>query len=218
MIILNFKIYPETFDQAALALAQIAQKVSQESGVKIVLAVSALDLYRLSQKVSLDLYLQHTDLHQQGPFTGQISSLQASYLGAKGTLLNHSEHPLPPGTIRTIIKQNQTIKNLKTVLCVKSFGQAEKWGLKTKPDYLAYEPKNLIGRKDVSVSSQKPEIIKKLVDLSSPLPVLAGAGIHQKQDITIALSLGAKGVIVSSDVVTATNPEKELADLASAFA
>ncbi len=217
MIIINFKLYPQTFKDGALSLVKICEKVSQESKIKIIPAVSALDLYRLSKETSLDLYLQNTDHFLEGRHSGWVSPLQASFLGAKGTLLNHSEHPLPPGTVKTIIKQNQTIKNFKTVLCVKSFGQAEIWGLNSKPDYLAYEPKSLIANKKKSVATEKPLIIKKLVDLAQDIPVLAGAGIHQKSDISTALSLGVKGVIVSSDVVTATDPEKELFDLVSAF-
>ncbi len=217
MIILNFKLYPQTFEDGALSLVKVCQEVSEKFKVPIIPAVSALDLHRLSSVSSLDFFLQKTDQYLEGKHTGWTSALQASYLGAKGALLNHSEHPLPSGTVKAVLKSNKSIPNFKTVLCIKSLGQALSWALSLKPDYLAYEPKNLIARKDVSVSSEKPKIIKKLVNLSKNVPILVGAGIHSKQDVVTALSLGAKGVVLSSDVVASKDPKKELTDLASAF-
>ena len=56
-----------------------------------------------------------------------------------------------------------------------------------------------------------------MVDKYSKTPVLVGAGIHSKQDVKIALDLGAKGILVATDVIEADNPKKELAELARGF-
>jgi len=62
------------------------------------------------------------------------------------------------------------------------------------------------------VTTEKPKVIKKIVELSS-ISVIVGAGIHSKQDIETSLKMGAKGILVSSDIVLADNPEQELRKL-----
>jgi len=39
-------------------------------------------------------------------------------------------------------------------------GQSETWAKNITPDFIAYEPKDLIGSKEKSVASEKPEVIK----------------------------------------------------------
>lgn len=221
MLFINFKIYPQTFGQGAINLAKTCQKVAKKTGVKIIPVVSALDL-RVVKKICDQVWLQHVDVHFQGKYTGYISPLAAVSAGADGTLLNHSEHQVPPGQIRQILSrfENLNIENLdfKFTVCFKTKGQAQNWvsKLKPKPDFVAYEPPELIGG-DVSVSQAQPEVINRIVELLPNHNLIIGAGVNSKKDVLKALELGAKGVLVSSDVVTADNPEKELLDLAKGF-
>jgi triosephosphate isomerase len=73
------------------------------------------------------------------------------------------------------------------------------------------------------VTSEKPEIISEVVKAmaegvtTAPIPVLVGAGVHSAADVKKALELGAKGVLVATDVVLAEDPEVALRELASAF-
>jgi triosephosphate isomerase len=84
------------------------------------------------------------------------------------------------------------------------------------PDYIAYEPRELIGNKEKSVSSEKPDVIQHLTS-NIQLPVLIGAGIHSPEDIKVGLRLGAKGFLLATDVVKAEDPYHELSELAEAF-
>ena len=119
--------------------------------------------------------------------------------GHTGTLLNHSDFRLDFKTIEETMLELEGIK-------ISTFD----------PDFLAFEPPELIGDKDKSVSSEKPEDIQRLVS-SVQVPVFVGAGVHNAQDVKIALEMGAKGILVATDVVKAANPEKELRELAGAF-
>lgn len=215
MILVNFKIYKETFGIGALKLAEICKKVGQKSGVKIIPVVSALNAVEIKEKLKMEVYLQAIDIFNEGAKTGFISPVQAKELKIDGSILNHSEHRIKPGMTKTILKNCP--KNFKSVVCISSLGQAEGWAKNINPDIIAYEPKELIGSKDKSVATEKPEIIKKIVKKYPKIPILVGAGIHSKKDVEVSLKLGAKGILISSFIVKAKDPEKELTELASAF-
>lgn len=215
MILVNFKVYKETFGEGAIKLAEICKKVSQKTGVKIIPVVSALDAYRIKKELEMEVYLQAVDEVEEGAKTGQISPFQAKALNIDGTILNHSENRIKSGTIKKMLKNWP--KGFKSVLCISSLGQSEGWAKNLTPDIIAYEPKELIGSKDRSVATEKPEIIKKIVKKYPKIPILVGAGIHSKEDVAVSLKLGAKGVLISSFIVKSKDPEKELTEIASVF-
>jgi triosephosphate isomerase len=100
-------------------------------------------------------------------------------------------------------------------LCADSLEEAQKLAT-LGPDFIAYEPPELIGSKDKSVSTEKPDIITSIVT-NVKCPILIGAGVHSAEDVKVGLKLGAKGILVATDVVLAENPEEELRKLAEAF-
>ncbi len=216
MIIINFKIYRETFGDKSVELAKICKSVMEKTGVKIIPAVSALDVYRIKKEVALDnLLIQSTDGLIEGARTGYIGLEPAKLAGATGSLINHSEHRLKPGTIKKLLAAIP--KDFTSIVCLQSWGQVNSWAKNIKPTMIAYEPSELIGNREKSVSSEKPELIKKIVDFYKDIPILAGAGIHSENDIEIGLKLGAKGFLLATDVIKATDPEAELSRLAKAF-
>lgn len=215
MIVVNFKIYEETFGDKALGLAKICQKVSKKTQVKIIPAVSALNAISIKNELGMEVWLQNTDEMFEGAKSGAISPLQAKHLGISGTLINHSENRKKPGTIKKMLVNWPD--GFKVMLCLGSLGQAESWAKNLKPDFIAYEPKSLIGSKDKSVASEKPEVIKNMVDKYPKIPVFVGAGIHSIKDVEASLKLGAKGILISTYIVKSNNPEKKLEELASCF-
>lgn len=215
MILLNIKLYPQTFAHKALDFAAIAKSVSQKTGVKIYPVVSALDAVNIHEKLGIEVYLQHVDPFLEGAHSGFVSPLHAQSLGIKGSLLNHSEHRLQPGTIKSLLKHWP--KDFDSVLCLQTLGQLNTWAKKLTPTYFAYEPKEYIGNSQISVSTGKPEQVKKFADILGKKNLLIGAGIHQGSDVVTGLKLGAKGILVASSVVKSVNPEKELMSLALAF-
>jgi triosephosphate isomerase len=130
-------------------------------------------------------------------------------------MLNHSENKLPVQVVLSIVKKCRKL-GLKTLVCAASVEEAKEIE-PSKPDLLGYEPPEFIGSRIASVSTAKPEVIKQLITKIKTVSTLVGAGVHSCQDVKVALELGAKGVLVASDVVLAKDPKKELEDLAKGF-
>lgn len=214
MVFVNFKTYRQGTGEKAVKLAKVCQAVEKKTTIKIIPIVQVADVFRLANQ-GFEVWTQHLDDINFGPNTGQILPQAIVAAGAEGTLLNHSEYKLPLEVIREIIKRCQALK-LKTLVCSDNLEEA-KAIVKNKPDFIAYEPPDFIGSRTDSVSSAKPEVIRDFTKEIKTVPVLVGAGVHFQKDVKVALKLGAKGVLVATDVVLAKKPEKELLDLAGGF-
>ena len=216
MIIVNFKAYESAIGEKALELAKIHDKVAQETGVEIIIAVQPTDIYRVSQAVSIPVYAQHVDPVGYGSNTGWILPETIKEAGASGTLLNHSEHRFQSHeSLEKAINRLRDDLNLKTIVCAESDDEGAEISQKMSPDFIAIEPPELIGG-DISISTSQPELIKNAVNKIGD-NVLVGAGVKNSQDIKIALELGAKGVLLASGVTKASDPESVLRDLVSAY-
>lgn len=203
LTIINFKTYKS--GQQALKLAKSIQKVSS----KIIIGVQPTDITPISKKTKLQVFAQHVDCLEPGRYTGFITPQSVKKAGAVGTFLNHSEHPLPIRILEETIKLCKKTK-LKTAVFTSNLAVAKKIEA-FKPDYLIYEPPELVaGNK--SVSKTKPHLI---IDMSRKLKTkfLVGAGIKNKEDVKKALELGAFGIAVSSAITKSKNPRKALKEL-----
>jgi len=216
MIFVNFKTYREAMEERGVTLAKVCEEVNQKDNLPVIPVVQIVDLYRVAKSVRTPVWVQHLDWYPPGQYTGWLNLEAIAATGAKGTILNHSEHKLPFGTIRRTIKRiKKSNPQFQVLICCRSLGQAERL-VKLKPDFLAYEPPELIGG-EVSVSESNPTAIAHFVEICGETPAIIGAGIKNKNDVKIGLRLGAKGILVSSHVVLAENPRKVLRDLAEGF-
>lgn len=215
MILINFKTYKETYGEKAIELAKIVKKVADKTGIRMIVVASALDAARIQKETGVEVWLQNVDEYSGGRATGWISMDQARALGIKGSLLNHSEHGKPKGTIQKIIKGKPD--DFEICLCIGSIGQIEKWGAAAGADYIMFEPPSLIASKDKSIASEEPKMILHAVEKSLGTKIIAGAGIKSKSDVEISLKMGAVGVVSASDFVLSTDPEKELMELVEGF-
>ena len=203
MIIVNFKKYKTGAE--AIKLAKTCEKVAKETKSRIIIAVLPYDLPAISKTVKIPVYSQYIN-----------NTITAKWLKTwgkpKGTLLNHADNPISNEILSKLIKEAHKgiFGKLKVIACCTTTKRAKEIE-RLKPDYIAIEPKALIGSKK-SVSKTKPELIKKTVE-AVKIPVLCGAGIHNKEDVKKALELGAKGVLVASAVAKAKNPGKVLREL-----
>ena len=217
MILVNFKTYQRGSGGKAVELVEICQEVQEETGVEIIPVVQALDLSLIVKAVAVPVFLQHLDPSLPGAFTGSINLETALEQGARGVILNHAEKKLPPGKIRQVIKRcRDKDGDFGVLVCCRSLAQARKY-LKFKPDFLAYEPVELIGGK-ISVSQAKPGVVKNFIELTKgkTSPII-GAGIKTAEDIEMGLKLGAKGFLIASGIVSAKNPKKQLLEFAEVF-
>lgn len=201
--IINLKTYQQGND--SLKLAKVIESINKN----IIVSCEATDIFNLSKNTKLKIYAQHVDSYLPGRNTGFILPESVKKNGAVGAMLNHSEHPLDFKTIKETILRCKKI-GLKVMLFAKDLNQAKKFE-SLKPEYIIIEPPELVAGK-ISVSNAKPDLIKK-ISKKLKSKFLVGAGIKTKQDIDIALKLGASGVALASAVTTAKNPKKVLEEL-----
>lgn len=210
LIVVNFKVYEQGTGDNALRLAKIHERVAEETGANIAIAVSPLDLAKVVSSVKIPVFVQHMDHYPYGSHTGFIVADEVKNLGAYGTLLNHAEHPLENEMIKKTIERAKQV-GLFTIVCANTPERGREI-MKFNPDLVAVEPPELIGG-DVSVSKAEPQIIERAVAMIGENKVLVGAGIKNDEDVKIALSLGACGVLLASGVVKAQDPYAALLSL-----
>lgn len=208
LIFINFKTYPQGTGQSAVKLTKICEEAGKESGFNIIPVVQAVDLYRLTKEVNIPLWIQNLDWQPPGKYTGWTNLEAVVEAGAKGTLINHSEHQVLLGTIKQILAR---AGKFKAMVCGKTLGQMEKL-TKLKPDFIAYEVSELIGS-EVSIVKKHQKAVGHAVEICKDVPLIVGAGIHQANDLKIAQKLGVRGVLISSAVVLAENPKEKLLSL-----
>ncbi len=203
VIVINLKTYQQ--GEKSLKIAKEIEKVNPN----IILGVQVSDIYEIAKKTKLKVYVQHVDYFEVGRNTGYVLPEAVKKSKAVGTFLNHSEHKLDFDVLKKTISRCKKIK-LKTLVFASNLKEAEKIQ-KLKPDYLVIEPPELVGGKK-SVSKEKPELIRN-IKKKIKMDFLVGAGINTREDIKIAMNLGASGVAFSSVLTQAKMPGKKLKEL-----
>jgi len=214
MIILNFKSYRESAGEKGLALVRICQKISQETGLRIIPCVQTADLGFISRQVEIPIWAQHFDLKETKKNTGWVTAHSLVQAGASGVLLNHSEHPLESSRLAEFVQTARDSK-LETLIFASDLEEAGEFD-KFRPDYLFLETPRLIAKEAMVHFDQEKEKIRKFAQSVYSFP-LVGAGISKAEDVRESLALGVKGVGLSSAFVLAEEPEKVLRDLATGF-
>ncbi len=208
MIIINFKNYKRGKD--ALELARTIFLYANQA----IVAVSSPYIKEISGNTGLKVYAQHVDYHEAGRSTGYVIPESIDENGAKGTLLNHSEHPLSIEVIKKTMKRCNE-RGLKVVICVKNITQAKKFKA-LNPYAMAFEdPKFIASGK--SITSMEPDALSKFVKVLSDTNIIpiCGAGISSGEDVKKAYEIGCKGVLIASAIADSHNPEKILKEISS---
>ncbi len=205
MIITNFKTYATATGKAAIDLAKTHQDVADETGAYIGISVQAIDLMAVCQAVKIPVWAQHIDPISHGSNTGHVLPELVKEAGAVGTLLNHSERRLERSVIEASLKRAKEV-GLKVILCAKDAEEVESF-VELEPDFIAYEPPEFIGSKDISVATGKPEIIEKAAKLVGQGKLIVGAGVKDGHDVETSIQLGAHGVLLASAITRAEDPK-----------
>jgi triosephosphate isomerase len=199
-------------------IGRVLQTAGQRHGVAVALAPSTPDIARLADRLSLPILGQHVDFGPAGARTGFVVPEALRAAGARGALVNHSEHPLTVEEVGWTVGR-LTGMSLTPVVCAKDAEHARVLA-QFRPAYLAVEPPDLIGGQR-SVSSARPEVVHDAVAavhaVSPWTRVLCGAGVHTGADVAKALELGSEGVLVASAVTRASDPAKALEELLSGY-
>lgn len=216
IVILNYKTYLESSGENALELARALKSASEESGITMVAAPQAADIYRIQDQISLPIFAQHIDPITPGGHTGSNLIETLIEAGISGSLINHSENRMKLADIDEVIqlcKQN----DIESCVCTNNIATSK--AIATfSPDAVAVEPPELIGT-GIPVSQAQPEVVedsvKGIKSINKKIKVLCGAGISTGDDMKAAMDLGADGVLLASGIVKAKNPKEALLDLVS---
>ncbi len=216
IVILNYKTYLESSGENALELAYALKSASEESGITMVAAPQAADIYRIQDQISLPVFAQHIDPITPGGHTGSNLIETLIEAGISGSLINHSENRMKLADIDEVI---QLCKKNDIESCVCTNNIATSKAIATfNPDAVAVEPPELIGS-GIPVSQAQPEVVEDSVkgvkSINKKIKVLCGAGISTGDDMAAAMDLGADGVLLASGIVKAENPKEALLDLVS---
>ena len=217
MFIINFKNYDEIAGTKSIRLAKSALKIAKKYKVQIVVCPPQHTISEIA-KFSSNVFAQHLDNSKIGSSTGFVIPEIVKKSRVAGSLINHSEHRIPSNEIEDLVKRLRDL-NMTSVVCVQDVNEAWKYA-KLNPDFIAIEPPELIGS-GKAVSKEKPEVITESVNAvkkaNNSTQLLCGAGIVSGEDVTRALELGAKGILVASGIVKAKNWEKTIEEFALSF-
>lgn len=214
VIVVNFKVYGETEGPHALDLAKACESVALETGANIIACPPMTELGAVARNVSIPIFSQNADPRGPGSSTGWVTPSMIRSSGAKGTLMNHSEHRMTVEDIGQTVGLCKGI-GLTAVVCADTAASAARIAA-FRPEFIAVEPPELIGG-DISVTTADPGIITRTVDsvrnVDKHVSVLCGAGIKTGRDVRNAVGLGADGVLLASGVVKAKDPRSALLSL-----
>lgn len=202
----------------AVSLTTVLEETSKEEGIKIVPVVQALDAEMVIDSTGLDVWVQHIDPISYGAHTGWTLPEEVLRIGAKGVFLNHSEHKFDDfDNLKKAMERCREV-GLSTLIFAEDVEELQKI-VELKPDFVSYEPPELVGSEETSVSEAKPEVIGEAATVAkeNSLPLIVGAGVKTRKDVSVALDMGAIGIAVASSIVKSDTPKKAVLELIAGF-
>jgi triosephosphate isomerase len=217
MFIINCKNYEEIAGDKIIEFVNIVEKISKKYKIKIAVAPPQ-HLIGLVSNSSIPILAQHVDNSKIGSTTGFIIPELLKKSKVSGSLINHSEHRISEKEITELVLRLRELKMI-SVVCVKDVSEAKKYA-KLNPEYIAIEPPELIGS-GKAISKERPELITKSIDAvnsaNNKTKLLCGAGIVSGYDVTKAIELGSKGILVASGIIKAKNWTKVIEEFSKAM-
>lgn len=217
MLFVNLKTYLQSTGDNAVKLALSCELAHDETHLPIIPVVSPVDLWRVTQHTDIPVWIQHVDYHAPGTTTGFTTIEAALAAGAHGTILNHSEHTLSDSVLAQTVQRIRSIDPDFTIMICTPTPDTLSYAATLAPDYIAYEPPELIASTSSSVATEHADTIQKAVEKAGNIPLIVGAGIKDTNDITVSLQKGAQGILIASAVVKAEDPKEKLTTLARSF-
>ena len=217
MFVINCKNYEEISGEKIIKFVKTAEKVSKKFKVKIAICPPQ-HLIGVVAKSSIPIFAQHVDDSKVGSTTGFVIPELLKKSKVNGSLINHSEHRISSKEITKLVSKLKELK-MTSIVCVKDVAEARKYA-KLNPNYIAIEPPELIGS-GKAVSTERPELITKAANAvksaNNNTKLLCGAGIVSGEDVSKAVELGSKGILVASGIIKAKNWDKIISEFAKAL-
>ena len=217
MFVINCKNYEEISGDKIIKFVKTAEKISKKYKVKVAISPPQ-HLVGLVANSSIPIFAQHIDDSKIGSTTGFIIPELLKKSKVKGSVINHSEHRISSKEIEKLVSKLKELK-MTSILCVKDVAEVKKY-VKLNPDYIAIEPPELIGS-GKAVSKEKPDLISKAAEAvknaKNNTKLLCGAGIVSGEDVSKAIELGSKGILVASGIVKSKNWNSIMSEFAKSM-
>jgi triosephosphate isomerase len=218
LLLLNLKTYPNCLGEGGRAIAAALDELGRAARIATAVAPATPDLGFIASRVPIPVVAQHVDPTDAGARTGSVPPQALRASGVRGSLLNHSEHPMAPTAVEDAARRLAAL-GLTAIVCARTVAEARTLAA-IRPPYLAIEPPELIGG-DRAVSTARPEVVSETVtavrSVAPATRVLCGAGVHDRRDVRRAIELGSEGVLVASAVARASDPRTAIAELLAGF-
>jgi triosephosphate isomerase (TIM) len=218
LFVLNLKTFPGVLGAGADRIGRLLADEGRAAGVSVAIAPAFPDVGRLATNLPIPVLSQHVDPLDPGAHTGFVPVEAVRAAGARGSLVNHSEHPISSAEVRDAVRR-LTAVGLAAIVCARDVAAARRLA-RVHPAYLAVEPPELIGG-DRAVSTARPEVVSGTVEAVRTVApgtiTLCGAGVHDRRDVRRALELGAGGVLVASAVTRASDTKGAIRELLAGF-
>jgi triosephosphate isomerase len=215
--VVNTKSY--IFGSELLKLARIMDEIAPSYNSKMIVAVPHTDIKEVSEAIeNIEVFAQHVDPVERGAYTGWVPVEAIKEAGARGSIINHSEHRMKLSDIHFVVDRLRE-NRLKSLVCADNPHTASAVAV-LKPDMVAMEPPELIGT-GRSVSRTKPRVVVETIEevrnVGFKGPILVGAGISDAEDVRKSIELGADGVLLASAVVKAKDPRRIIIEMMEAL-
>lgn len=218
MIFINFKNKYEDDPGGIKVLMKEIASAQKKISVPIIPVVREAEAAVCRQEWDGELWLQQIG-------ADYVEAVVDSPIKINGTFINHSDYKLSLEQINNLLEGCRTFF-LKSLVFADNEGEfrmilqlSDNFGRPLKPDFIAYEPPELIGSRETSVAKARPEIISRVAEMAreAGVPLVVGAGIKDAADVRKSISLGAVGVAVSSAVLLAGNRKAKIVEMAGGF-
>ncbi|MBU7004503.1 MAG: triose-phosphate isomerase [Theionarchaea archaeon] len=218
-LLVGFKTYIRATGRGAVELAEVAEKVMQETGVCVVVSPQYTDIAPIAMATEVPILAQHVDPIEPGNHTGHVLPEALRYAGATGTMLNHSERRLGNADLTPTLDGARRA-GLVTLVCAEGLEESRKIaGL--GPGIILSETPELIGT-GRAISTTDPSVVSGTVEAvkatNPDVVVICGAGITNGDDVMAAVRLGVVGVGAASAIIKAEEPYSIMHELAGALA
>jgi triosephosphate isomerase (TIM) len=121
-IVGNWKMNPDTLEDAKSLFSALSKKADKESGVSVIIAPPYPFIAPLAGKKNSTIALSVQDVsgEPRGAYTGSVSASQAKSAGAAYAIIGHSERRAAGDTGEVIVKKSLLAleAGLKVILCV----------------------------------------------------------------------------------------------------
>jgi len=218
----------DVWEQEFINFVSSQKSFPNSDELKLIVCLNLYDYYVLSEKIKnsknaifnkISLFVQDVSQHDEGAFTGQISSKFLKKVGVEGSIIGHSELRENGDTENIVFEKGSRLKEhgLSNIFCIGEGLEILEHNKKKyfllnqlqnfcknniSPDFLAYEPIWAIGTgkeaDSENIASALSIILDFLEEKKINCPVLYGGSVSKSNIEEIISISGIDGCLVGN--------------------